>query len=72
MDQQSSKRSNAYKHSASVKTKPKKLYLFDFLGENEKEYEKTIKKHKTREEIKESLFRMDLSPKDSDRIKLSL
>ena len=72
MDQQSSKRSNAHsKHQ--VKTKPKKLYLFDFLAENEKEYEKPERKQQTREQIKEQLFRMDLqSPKDSERIKLSL
>jgi len=71
VDQQSSKRSNANKHQ--VKTKPKKLYLFDFLAENEKEYVKPERKQQTREQIKEQLFRMDLqSPKDSERIKLSL
>ena len=59
MDQQSSKRSNA--HKPHVKSsKPKRIYMFDFLGENEKEYEKPVKPHQTREQMKESLFRMDL------------
>jgi hypothetical protein len=51
LDQQSSKRSNANKHQ--VKSKPKKLYLFDFLAENEKEYVKPEIKQQTREQIKE-------------------
>jgi hypothetical protein len=32
--------------------KPKKLYIVDFFGENEKDYEKPVIKQKTREELK--------------------
>ena len=58
MDQQSSKRSNA--HKPQVKSKPKKLYILDFLTDYEKDYVKPEAKKQTRAEIKNEMFIIDL------------